>query len=101
MLRIQYYVIYSGLDQQLADHLKLHAETSNLRNPDAEASSAVQRESATQTNPTDLDPEFPYESQAEDNLAERPVGDARLWCGICRTYLEDFTQRVSTRYSTP
>ncbi|KAL8886821.1 MAG: hypothetical protein Q9215_005513 [Flavoplaca cf. flavocitrina] len=84
---------------QLADHLKLHPETSNLRNPDPEASSAPQRESATQTNPNDLDPDFPYESQAEDNLTERPVGDARLWCGICRTYLEDFTQREKENHA--
>ncbi|KAL8841110.1 MAG: hypothetical protein Q9176_003451 [Flavoplaca citrina] len=88
-----------GLYQQLADHLKLHPETSNLRNPDPEASSAPQRESATQTNPNDLNPEFPYESQAEDNLTERPVGDARLWCGICKTYLEDFTQREKENHA--
>lgn len=100
MLRVRYYVTCSGLYKQLADHLKLHPETSSLRNPDPEASSALQRESGTQTNPNDLDPEFPYESQAEDNLTERPVGDARLWCGICRTYLEDFTQRVTTRCPT-
>ncbi|KAL8897025.1 MAG: hypothetical protein Q9192_002788 [Flavoplaca navasiana] len=86
-------------NEQLADHLKLHPETSNLRDPDPEASSAPQRESATQTNPNDLDPDFPYESQAEDNLTERPVGDARLWCGICRTYLEDFTQREKENHA--
>ena len=100
MFQIRYHVICSGLYQQLADHIKLHPETSSLRNPDPEASSALRRESATQTNPRDLDPEFPYESQAEDPLTERPVGDARIWCGICRRYLDGFTQMVCSRRPT-
>ncbi|CAL8576744.1 hypothetical protein XPA_002609 [Xanthoria parietina] len=85
--------------EQLTEHLEIHPETSSLRNEVPEAPSAIRRESATQTNPTDLDPNFRYEPQSEDSLAELPVGDVRLWCGICNRYLEAFTDKEKENHA--
>ncbi|KAI4251745.1 MAG: hypothetical protein L6R42_008254 [Xanthoria sp. 1 TBL-2021] len=86
---------------QLTEHLELHPDTSSLRNQVAEAPSTLRRESATQTNPIDLDPNFRYEPQIEDSLTERPIGDVRLWCGICNSYLDDLTQKSIMRSKIP
>ncbi|KAL8859639.1 MAG: hypothetical protein Q9178_003753 [Gyalolechia marmorata] len=64
--------------EQLADHLKLHPETSDVRGQVQKAPRKQRRESATQTNADELDPENRYKPKSDDSMIERPTGTLRL-----------------------
>ncbi|KAL8773642.1 MAG: hypothetical protein Q9209_001408 [Squamulea sp. 1 TL-2023] len=79
--------------KQLIDHLKLHPETSNVRNEIQKVPPKLRRESATQTNADDLDPRYRYRLDSKDSLTELPTGEAKLWCSKCYQYIHELNEK--------